>query len=149
MKGTSNRSGPAPDPNALRRDRDGKDWISLPPVGRTEPAPKWPLTRPSSRELGLWASEWARPQAIMWEINGQELEVALYVRSLVAAERNSASVASRTLIRQQQEALGLSIPGLARNHWRIAQPEVARPRARRDDRPSARERLKLLAGGGG
>jgi len=81
----------------------------------------------------------------MWERNGQELEVALYVRSLVAAEAEDASVGSRTLVRQQQEALGLSLPGLARNRWRIAsvEPRAAAPRAR------TRSRLKVVPGGAG
>jgi hypothetical protein len=45
----------------------------------------------------------------MWERNGQDAEVALFVRSLVAAEARDAPVAARTLVRQQQEALGLSL----------------------------------------
>jgi hypothetical protein len=72
----------------------------------------------------LWAARVARPQAVMWERNGQELEVALYVRSLADAEQMDASVAARTLVRQQQEALGLSLPGLARNRWRIGEVEA-------------------------
>ena len=37
--------GPAPDPNALRRDRpsDKDGWTSLPSEGRRKPAPAWPL----------------------------------------------------------------------------------------------------------
>lgn len=37
--------GPAPDPNALRRDRpsDKDGWTSLPSEGRIGPAPVWPL----------------------------------------------------------------------------------------------------------
>jgi hypothetical protein len=56
----------------------------------------------------------------MWETNGQAEEVALYVRSLAFAERRDAPVSARVLVRQQQEALGLSLPGLARQRWRIA-----------------------------
>jgi hypothetical protein len=73
------------------------------------------------RELLVWSRQWKRPQAIMWERNGQEEEVALYVRTLVAAEDAGAKANVRTLVKQQQEALGLSLPGLARNHWRIAE----------------------------
>jgi hypothetical protein len=70
--------------------------------------------------MDLWIIEWRRPQAVMWEANHQETEVALYVRALKEAEKQSASVPSRTLVKQLQEALGLSLPGLARNRWIIA-----------------------------
>lgn len=117
--GARARSGPAPDPNALRRERDGDSWVTLPSEGRKGPVPAWPLTSASPREEDLWDLEWERPQAIMWEQNGQESEVAMYVRTFVAAEEPDASMQSRTLLRQQQEALGINLPGLARNRWRI------------------------------
>src|SRR4051794_27783932 len=97
----------------------------LPAAGREGAMPKWPLSKATAREVTLWKREWRRPQAVMWERNGQELEVALYVRSLAAAEKLDASVAARTLVRQQQESLGLSLPGLARNRWRIEHVEPA------------------------
>lgn len=153
--GARARSGPAPDPNALRRDRkeDQAGWVTLPAEGREGPAPEWPLTRAVKREAVLWEREWARPQAVMWERLGLEVEVALYVRSLAAAEKASAPVNARTLVRQQQEALGLSIPGLARNRWRIEDAEKSpassaatsgRPRA--TARKPARERFTVLDG---
>lgn len=143
--GARAHSGPAPDPNALRRDRDKAGWTTL-PAARTDPAPSWPLSRASARELVLWAREWTRPQAVMWEANGQEEEVALYVRSLAFAERPSAPVSARVLVRQQQEALGLSLPGLARLRWRIgptSAPVSARANLRTEEPEtiqSARER---------
>lgn len=143
MKGGARaRSGPAPDPAALRRDRDGAGWVSLPAAGRSDPAPDWPLSEASVREAELWAREWRRPQALMWERNGQELEVALYVRCLADAEKADASVAVRTLVRQQQEALGLSLPGLHRNRWTIEHeaPKVERQAAA----ASSRSRLKVV-----
>lgn len=144
--GARAHSGPAPDPNALRRDRDSGDWVTLPVEGRAGEPPAWPLRDQTERELELWVSEWARPQAVMWERNGQEVEVAMYIRSLVDAESSRATVASRTLVRQQQEALGLSLPGLARNRWRIGEAEtMAAPRAVAG--ASARERFKVVAGG--
>ena len=168
--GARARSGPAPDPNALRRDRDAGDWITLPVDGRDGPAPEWPLTgaaahlavpigddeheaveaaaeRWFAREMELWAREWRRPQAVVWERNGQELEVALYVRSLAAAERADAPVNLRTLVKQQQEALGISLPGMARNRWRIAHEVPAAAPARAPGR-SARDRFKVVTGGG-
>jgi hypothetical protein len=61
----------------------------------------------------------------MWEANGQELEVAMYVRTLAESELRGAKVALRTLLVRMQEHLGISQPGLARNHWIIdaGQPE--------------------------
>jgi hypothetical protein len=126
----------------------------LPAAGREGPAPDWPLSRPLKREIVLWEREWARPQAVMWERNGQDVEVAMYVRSLVAAESRKATVATRTLVRQQQEALGLSLPGLARNHWRIMEGDLepASSDTRQRRTPSgggARNRFKVVPGGAG
>jgi hypothetical protein len=117
--GARARSGPAPDRNAIRNGRAGADWIRLPASGRKGAPPAFPLSRPTARELALWAQEWRRPQAIMWEANGQELEVALYVRAVRIAEGAKAKVGDRNLVPRLQEALGLSQPGLARNHWII------------------------------
>lgn len=122
--------------------------MTLPAEGREGPAPEWPLTRAVKREAVLWEREWARPQAVMWERLGLEVEVALYVRSLVAAEKAGAPVNARTLVRQQQEALGLSIPGLARNRWRIGAASEPAAAARPSSRPSksARDRFTVLDG---
>ena len=144
MKGGARaRSGPAPDPNALRRDRkDDAEWTTLPAEGREGDVPEWPLAEPTPRELELWATEWVRPQAVMWEANGQELEVALYVRSVADAESHRAPVASRTLVRQQMDALGLTVPGLRSNRWRIG--ETADPKTRTKARSSSKSRLKVV-----
>ena len=102
-----------------------------------------------SRELEIWAGEWRRPQAVEWERNGQALEVALYVRALVGAEAPNAKVTLRTLVKQHQEALGLSLPGLARNLWKIeevdgdAEAERTEPKAK-----AARSRFKVIDGDG-
>ena len=143
--GARARSGPAPDPNALRRDRDAGAWVTLPAAGREGATPPWPLPRPGKRDLELWTRLWERPQAVMWELNGQELEVALHVRSLRDAEKSGAPAAARALVIRQQEALGLSIPGLMRNRWLIAgeSPTVTAPEA---PRPSSRDRLRVVRG---
>lgn len=147
-RGASSRSGPAPDPNALRRERDGGDWITLDPDGRKgEKAPIWPLTKASKRETELWDREWRRPQAVQWALNGQELEVALYVRALAGAEKPGAPVNLQTLVKQQQEVLGISLPGLARNRWRIGTPGIAVP-ARRVAAGEARKRFTVITGDG-
>lgn len=145
--GARSRSGPAPDPNALHRERDAGDFVKLPRSGREGATPDWPLAKQTRREAELWELEWRRPQAIMWERNGQELEVALYVRSVVAAEKTSAAVSARTLVRQQQDALGLSVPGLLRNRWVIVGDEAEAAESAPPARRSARERLKVVEGG--
>jgi len=155
-KGSSSRSGPPPDPNALRRDRagDAGTWTTLPAEGRAGDPPPFPLAEQSEREKALWVAEWKRPQAVEWERNGQELEVALYARAIAAAELHDASVASRTLVRQMQESLGVSLPGLARNRWRIGATGATQPTQRptgtqgqRRSGQTARERLSVLDGG--
>jgi hypothetical protein len=65
----------------------------------------------------------------MWERNGWEGEVALYVRTLALAEHSTGRsvplalvrqvVSSRTLVRQFLESLGISGDGLRRNRWII------------------------------
>lgn len=147
-------SGPPPDPNALRRDRDGADWTILPASGRDGDIPEWPLTvatndERAEREAELWARQWTRPQAIVWEANGQEDEVALFVRAFADAESPKSPVAARQLVKQLQETLGISLPGMLRLRWKI---EANTPAAT-DTRPapaagSARSRLKVVDGGG-
>src|SRR3954465_14288393 len=95
-------SGPAPDPNALRRARpaDAATWISLPAEGRPGEPPEWPLVEAEGREWELWADFWARPQAIMWEGMGQVYEVAMCVRMLARAEQPRSSIELQKVVRQ-------------------------------------------------
>jgi hypothetical protein len=148
--GARARSGPAPDPMSLRQGRAGDDWTKLPAEGRNGPAPEWPLSGQSIREVELWEREWRRPQALMWETGGQELEVALYVRRVAEAETADASVAVGTLVRQMQEALGISVPGLLRNKWAIVGAQERKPAAKTAPvrRASARDRLKVVPDAG-
>lgn len=136
--GARSRSGPAPDPDALRRDRpsDAAGWITL-PGERTDPAPDWPLEAQTPREATLWDLEWRRPQAHEWARLGLALEVALYVRSFAEAETPLAPVNLRTLVKQLQENLGISVPGLARHKWRIAGTPQAASGAPSTSRSSA------------
>lgn len=154
--GARSRSGPPPDPTALRRDRktDKAGWLVLPAEGRTGPTPAWPLADGTKREAEVWEALWVLPQAVEWERASQWFEVGLHVRSLVAAESAKATAADRTLVRQQQEALGLSQPGLARNRWRLgdeptaaaAPPPTPTPKkaAPRRQTTSARDRLRVV-----
>lgn len=140
------RSGPPADPNALRRDRpsDG-EWLVLPAEGRRGPLPEFPLPSATDRELDVWAGLWRKPQAVLWERNGQDLEVALHVRTFVEAEQPEAGAALRNLVRQQLSELLLSIPAMNAARIRFGdahegdQAEVVVLA-----RPSARERLRAL-----
>lgn len=147
--GARARSGPPPDPNSLRGAARADGIVALPAEGRVGDLPEWPLSAQSDREAEVWARQWARPQAIMWEANGQAEEVALFVRSLCAAETPGATAAERVLVVRMQEYLGLSLPGLARNRWRIVAPES--PVEKADTVPdgpvpaqSARDRLRVV-----
>lgn len=146
--GARARSGPAPDPNALRRDRksDQAGWVTLPAEGRKGDPPEWPLSEASPRELTLWSREWKRPQAVQWEATGAEVEVALYVRRLVEAEKPSSPANLSALVKQLMESLGISQDGLARRRWRIAPDEVGAKReaSAKPARKSARDRFKVV-----
>lgn len=150
-------SGPAPDPRSLRstKAQDKGGWRTLPAEGRQAPAPEWPLTTASDRELDLWDDLWAKPQAVAWEDMGQELEVALFVRTLAEAERADGRVDVKKMVRGYLDSLGLSVAGMNRNRWKVAPaiedeaeaaPETAAPPVRR---PSARDRLKVVPSGEG
>lgn len=145
------RMGPAPDPNALRRERDAGEWTVLPAEGREGEPPAWPLPDPTDREEELWDELWARPQALMWARYGQQLEVALYVRRFAEAELPGAFVALGTLVRQMADSLGLTTPGMRANRWRIVADEgfaAAPADAARRPSTSARARLTVISGDG-
>ena len=145
-------SGPPPDPRSLKSaaSMDKGGWRTL-PAERTGEAPKWPLTEAADRELELWDELWGKPQAVAWEDMGQELEVALFVRTLAEAERADARLDVKKMVRGYLDSLGLSVAGMNRNRWKIApaveapEPTVA-PSVRR---PSARDRLKVVPSGDG
>jgi hypothetical protein len=150
-------SGPAPDPNALRRNRksDAAGWRTLPAAGREGEPPEWPLTEATDREWDVWGDLWEKPQAVMWEEMGQSLEVALFVRTLAEAERPDARADIKKMVRGYLDSLGLSVQGMLRHRWKIAPAEELeelaaapeQPAARR--RPSARDRLKVVPSGEG
>lgn len=152
--GARARSGPAPDPTALRRDRDAGEWTVLPAEGRQGAMPEWPLTDQTIRESELWERLWKTPQAFMWERYGQELEVALYVRRLSEAEMLESRVTLSTLVKQMADSLGLTTPGMRANRWRIDRGDEALASATTPEdstasrRSSARSRLKVISGDG-
>ncbi|WP_231626418.1 hypothetical protein [Streptomyces apocyni] len=147
-------SGPAPDPRSLRSSKaaDKGGWRTLPAEGRQGEPPQWPLTTAAERELDLWDELWGKPQAVAWEDMGQELEVALFVRTLAEAERADARVDVKKMIRSYLDSLGLSVAGMNRNRWKIApaeEPEELAPAAATGRRPGPRDRLKVVPSGEG
>lgn len=147
--GARARSGPAPDPNALKRERDKGEWTMLPASGRPGDAPVWPLLGFAEREATLWGDLWRKPQALMWEKLGQELEVALFVRNLAQAEIPGSPINLGTLVRQQSDSLGLTTPGLRSNRWKIvasapAEAVPAPSKVAPKRRASSRDRLTVV-----
>ena len=119
--GARSRSGPPPDPQALRRNRpdDAATWVTLPAEGRLGDTPEFPGS-PTDDELELWAELWTMPQAIEWDRLRLHREVALYCRSYVHAMTTAdVKATDRTLVRQLADSLGLNTAGMARNRWRI------------------------------
>lgn len=119
--GARSRSGPAPDPNALRRDRksDAAGWLELPTEGRTDPAPEWPAPTKTGREAELWAEMWATPQALVWERDGLRHYVAMFVRLLAEAEVEKASAENRKTVRMMYADLYLTSDSMARARIKI------------------------------
>lgn len=143
--GARSNSGPAPDPNALARERDEGEWTVLPSTGRSGVAPKWPLPNPTARESQVWREHWKLPQALMWERLGQHHLVAIYVRRLVESETAGSRVNLGTLVRQMADGLGLTTPGLRSNRWRIEQPKAKAAAKSPAKRSTSRARLRVVA----
>jgi hypothetical protein len=145
------RSGPPPDPMALRRARqDDAQWTTLPSEGRTTPAPDWPLTEPTPRERLLWERWWRKPEALLWESDGSEDYVALTVRMFAEAEVEKASAENRKTVRMMMADLYLTRDAKARARIRIAEDQLAAKAAEKSEpvQPSARDRFKVVDGDG-
>ena len=149
--GARSRSGPPPDPHALRRGRaaDG-EWTVLPRDGRRGRAPTWPLEEETSREHALWLEFWKLPQALLWEHARLHHQVAMHVRCLAEAEQPEAATTLRNLVRQQAEGLLLTLPAMHAARVRLEEPPAAatsggRPGLKVVRAPSARERLAANA----
>lgn len=145
------RRGPAPDPGSLREAiRLEAGAIRTLPRERMGRAPAWPLTKATAREVVVWRALWKRPQAVIWEEQASELEVALHVRTVVEAEAPTAKASLRALVLQQQKALLLTHDALLRAGFRVATTQkavsTASSTASRKGRnvPSARGRLRAV-----
>lgn len=151
--GARARSGPAPDPTALRRDRkDDAAWVTLPVEGFTGEVPEFPLADSSRAELELWELLWRKPQAVMWDRLGLEFEVAAYVRAFLESVEPAASAGLKTAVLRMSAEIGLSLPGMHSLRWKFAADELAEKRAEKSGAPSAassvRDRLGAVGGGG-
>lgn len=154
--GARSRSGPKRDPNALRRLRkDDAGWTTLPSEGRTEPAPDWPLTEATPRELVLWDRWWRKPEALLWEHDGSIDYVALTVRMFAEAEVTKASAENRKTVRMMMADLYLTRDAKDRALIRVVTDETAEKRDERQEpeetprQSSTRDRFKVVTGGTG
>ena len=152
--------GPAPDPNAIRRDRhsDQATWTEL-PARRDGPPPAWPeyMGEPleGSPRAQLWAELWSMPQAVMWERNRQVIEVAQHADTLAAIKdgppegmKSDPTPTLRGLALRQMDALGLTAPALNRLRWRIGTAEPVKEATKTDGRrrTSASARFEVIQG---
>ena len=154
--GARGRSGPAPNPDAIRNDRPSvaAGWTTL-PAAYDGPVPAWPIQPDiSPTEQFHWDSLWKTPQASEWAKNGlgQAIEVALYVRVLDQAQRPAAAIGLVKEARLMAEHLGLSSVGLDRNKWRLGDAAPSTPTAATASKttrparttPSARDRFRVV-----
>jgi hypothetical protein len=169
--GSRARSGPAPDPNALRRDRaDDKAWITLPAEGYAGDVPAYPLPKVLvfdvyfvdkervkefnedatehrwEAENDLWIELWAKPQAFMWDRLGLKFQVAAYVRTYLESVSGGAAATLKTAALRMEAELGLSTVGMGHLRWKFGSDELAERRDETDEpaRSSARDRMKAL-----
>lgn len=169
--GARARSGPAPDPNALRRDRkDDKAWIDLPADGYQGDVPDFPLPKAVhfatvfegaaktrvrdveateiawDAEQELWDELWRKPQAAMWRALGLKYEVAAYVRAFLESVEAEASAGLKTAVLRMSAELGLSTVGMGQLRWSISvKPDVYEVQeSSAPSRVSSRDRLKAL-----
>ena len=138
------------DPTSLAAAKRGVDGFLVldEPAG---PVPDFPLVGASDRELFWWERLWKRPQASQWAALRLEDEVALYCRYMVEAEKPEAVSATRTLVKQYQELLGLSTAGLKRLMWTIPAdnaPTAATGTTGKPRKASSRARLKVVGNDG-
>jgi hypothetical protein len=115
--------------------------------GRDGELPPWPLSRPTKFELERWEHEWRRPQAIMWEQLGLEIQVAIYVRTLRDASKAGAAATRTTALLRQIDNLGLSVAGLRANRWVIDEAPRTAAAPVRPAGSSAKDRLRMISGG--
>lgn len=113
---------PGPAPKKHARFGTGRaGWVVLPVEGRTGHTPAWPL---SGRSPAGWADLWRKPQAVMWEKNGDEFLVARYLklRNMIQDPdtMDDVNAAALSELRQMEDRLGLSPMAMKRLQWEMA-----------------------------
>lgn len=102
------------------------------------------------READLWAWAWRTPQACAWALEPWRWHsVAMWVRTSALCESSSATAADKNSLHRFADQIGLTPAGLRENGWRIGPAEPATGEKRpRTLAPSARDRFKVIDGGG-
>ena len=128
-----------------------RDWVDLPAGGFSGEIPEFPLPRAIQfesyfengkkvterddaatadvwdAELELWAELWRKPQAAAWESLGLKFQVAAYVRTFLESVQAGAVSGLKTAVLRMEAELGLNVPGMRSNGWRIADGTAAAP----------------------
>lgn len=116
-------SGPAPNPNARRRNNREKGFSTL--AGQRAEIPKLPAVKghrwsPVTRRA--WDSWWSSPQATKWT-DDDVPQVVLAARMYELALTGDGK--ALTEFRQWADRFGLSPLGRLRNRWLVAPPALA------------------------
>lgn len=150
--GARNRSGPRPDEHSLTSARKGLRFRPLPAEGHQGEPPRFPLSRPKPRELAVWEEVWKTPQAVAWaEEPWRWRTVAMWVRWSVRMEAPDAPSSIGPVVIRLADQIGLTPAGLKENGWKIgaeAGGETEGGGSGEVRRLSARDRLKVVGGGG-
>ena len=150
--GARNRSGPSMDPQSLRSADRGVVLTALPAQGHDGEVPDFPLPDASEREATIWEQVWRYPQAAAWKREPWRWNtVGMYVRTFVICEGSEATAADKGSLHRFADQIGLTPAGLKENGWAIAHDELGpkRQESGAPKRTSARDRMKVVPGGGG
>ncbi|MDQ1217990.1 hypothetical protein [Microbacterium arborescens] len=145
-------AGPAPDTSSLREvARQEAGLLRTLPQQRAGRAPAWPFgKKATAAERALWLKLWKLPQAILWEEQHVERDVALYVRMSILVESGTETAAKVKSVRDQARTLLIELDSLTKAGYRIssqtASPAVrsSAADAKRAAVPSSRGRLQAL-----
>jgi hypothetical protein len=133
------------------------------PASFDGPVPEFPLPQPVfgneakqvhlaelyERELAVWESTWALPQANAWSLPSEAWRVrsvAMWVRLAVRCEDPDASASLLGQLHRFADQVGLTTAGLAEMGWRVATDEVAARAVERSEPVVRRERRLRVAG---
>lgn len=101
-------------------------WVILSPNPNVE-VPDFPLPDPRDREIQYWEKLWGTPQAAEWDRLGLVLSLAQYVRMSIDLEMPNAPAPALAVWRQYADSLGITITGLRKNRWKVAEDKEPGP----------------------